>query len=137
MRLRPSCSPTWSVSPWAKRRPLRFTAGVRRQFWSRNCIAMGLAAGFLEPLESTSIHLVQSALTRLLAMFPDRDCNPILVAEFNRASRFEYERIRDFLIFHYHAQQRQEPLWRYTRTMEIPATLQFKIEHFRNGGRVL
>lgn len=124
-------------APVGEPRPLRFTAGVRREFWARNCVAIGLSAGFLEPLESTSIHLVQSAITRLLALFPDRDCNPILAQEFNRASRFEYERIRDFIILHYRAQQREEPLWRYARSMEIPEELQFKVDHFRNGGRIL
>jgi tryptophan 7-halogenase len=123
--------------PLGDPRPLRFTAGVRRRFWMRNCVAIGLSAGFLEPLESTSIHLVQSAITRLLAMFPDRDCNPLLAQEFNRATRFEYERIRDFLILHYCAQQREEPLWRQARSMRIPESLQLKIDHFRNGGRIL
>ncbi len=123
--------------PLGDPRPLRFTAGIRHEPWSRNCVAIGLSAGFLEPLESTSIHLVQSAITRLLALFPDREFDPMLAREFNRASRFEYERIRDFLILHYHAQQRQEPLWRHARSMEIPEPLQWKIEHFRNGGRIL
>ncbi len=123
--------------PLGDPRPLRFTAGIRHELWSRNCVAIGLSGGFLEPLESTSIHLVQSAITRLLALFPDRDFDPMLAREFNRASRFEYERIRDFLVLHYHAQQRQEPLWRYARSMEIPELLQLKIEHFRNGGRIL
>lgn len=120
--------------PIGEPRSLRFTTGVRRQTWARNCVAVGLSAGFLEPLESTALHLVQSALTRLLLLFPDRDFDPALAREFNRASREEYEWIRDFLILHYHAQWREESMWRHTRSMPIPETLRTRIDHFRHSG---
>ena len=100
-------------------------------------VAIGLAAGFLEPLESTALHLVQAAVMRLLALFPDRDCDPLLSREFNRLTRNEFERIRDFLVLHYHAQQRDEPMWHATRAMAIPETLQYKIDQFRHSGRIV
>jgi len=122
----------------AEPRVLRFTTGRRRKLWSRNCVALGLAAGFLEPLESTSIHLIQKSLTHLFNLFPDRSFSPVLIEEFNRLALVEYDHIRDFVVLHYKANSRDDaPLWRYCRDMSIPDSLARRLEFFRNSGRVL
>jgi tryptophan halogenase len=115
---------------------LRFVTGKRRKMWNRNCVAIGLSAGFLEPIESTSIHLVQSAAIRLVRLFPDAATDQETIDEYNRQADFEWERVRDFIILHYWANQRDGEFWEYCRTMELPATLQHKIDVWSSNGRI-
>ena len=117
-------------------RPLRFTTGVRKRQWVGNCVALGLAAGFREPLESTSIHLIQSALSRLLAMLPGRTISPALRDAFNRQAAFEWTRVRDFLILHYHANQRDGDFWADLRALTLPDTLEHKLAEWRAGAYI-
>ena len=114
---------------------LRFTTGMRTEPWQGNCLALGLAAGFLEPLESTSIHLIQSGIARFLSMLPRRDATALMAGEFNRQSRFEWESVRDFLILHYAANERHgEPFWDRCRSMTLPDSLATRLELFRATG---
>jgi tryptophan halogenase len=123
--------------PLAEPRLVRFQTGRRKQSWMRNCVAVGLASGFMEPLESTSIHLIQTAINRIIKFFPHTGFDAVDIAEFNRQTQQEYEYIRDFLVLHYKATQRDDsPYWDYCRTMPVPEGLQRKIDLFASNGRI-
>ena len=118
-------------------RVIRFTTGRRERFWVGNCVAIGLSSGFLEPLESTSIHLIQSGVVKLATLFPDRDFDPAYADEYNRQILAEFDGIRDFIIMHYHLNQRDDSsFWRSCAEAEVPESLSRRIELFRKSGRI-
>jgi len=118
-------------------RVIKFTTGSRRKHWNKNVVAMGLASGFMEPLESTSIHLAQRAIIRLMQMFPYDGVRQPDVEEFNNQMKFEIENIRDFIVLHYHVTNRRDTaFWRHCSSMPIPDSLQHRIELFKQAGRV-
>lgn len=127
--------------PLAEPRKINFTTGRRVKQWHKNCVAIGLSSGFLEPLESTSLHLVQSAIIRLTKLFPRNGIQPQHIDEFNRQSQTEFEQIRDFIILHYHLNAKQSAdnergLWQQCRDMDIPESLQHKIDLFKTTATV-
>jgi tryptophan halogenase len=129
---------TLEGEPLAEPNLIRFITGHRERFWSGNCIALGLAAGFLEPLESTSITLIYSGIQRLLELWPDRSFDPALAADYNRITTLEYERVRDFLMLHYWANRRPgQPLWDAARAMALPDKLAHKVRMFTSRGRMV
>jgi tryptophan 7-halogenase len=124
--------------PTADPRKISFTAGVRDKLWEKNVIALGLSGGFIEPLESTSIHLIQTGISKLFWLFPDKRFSDVERNEYNRLMAEQFAYIRDFIVLHYKATTRDDtPFWRYVRDMEIPDTLAHKIALFQEKGRIL
>ncbi len=118
-------------------RVLKFKTGTRRKHWNKNCVAIGLASGFIEPLESTSIHLIQQSVVRLMQSLPSTEMEPAVVDDFNRKMRLEIENVRDFIVLHYHVTQRDDSeFWRYCKSMEIPKSLQDRIDLFVQSAQV-
>ena len=127
---------TLASAPLSSPKQLRFTTGQREKMWTKNCLALGLSGGFLEPLESTSIYLIQAGISRLLALFPDTGFNATEIDEYNKLMDREFAQVRDFLILHYVANERRgEPFWDYVRNMSIPDSLKRKIDLFKGRGR--
>jgi tryptophan halogenase len=118
-------------------RLIRFATGHRRKFWEKNCIAIGLSAGFLEPLESTSLYLIRQGISRFIALFPDASLPSVMRDEYNRWMQKDFEQVRDLLALHYYANERDEPFWRHCRNMVIPETLERRLALFAEGGRFL
>ena len=118
-------------------RLIKFRPGTRLKHWHKNCVAIGLSSGFIEPLESTSIHLIQRGIVRLMQTFPLTGIKQSDIDEFNRQTKTDLEHIRDFIVLHYHVTNRQDtPFWRHCRNMEIPGSLQHRIDLFSETGRV-
>jgi tryptophan halogenase len=118
-------------------RMIRFATGHRQRFWEKNCVAIGLSAGFLEPLESTSLYLIRQGISRFIALFPDASLPPVLRDEYNRWMTRDFEQVRDLLVLHYVANAREEPFWRHCRNIDVPETLRRRMELFSTGGRFL
>lgn len=125
------------AEPLGDPRTIRFKTGCRDQFWYKNCVGIGLSSGFLEPLESTSIFLIQQGIARFISLYPSANNADVIRNEYNRLMTREFAQVRDFIILHYHATQRTDSeFWNYCRTMSIPDSLQHKIDLFKAGGRV-
>lgn len=124
--------------PSAEPRLIRFTPGRRKRAWIGNVVAIGLSSGFLEPLESTSIHLIQTGIGKLLSLFPRASCDPLLAEQYNRIFAREMEDVRDFLVLHYHfTAGRNEPMWQHCQSTPMPDTLAYKVAQFEASGRIM
>jgi tryptophan halogenase len=119
-------------------RTVKFTTGMRKKAWNKNVLAIGLSGGFLEPLESTSIHMIQSVITMMFMYFPNKNFNSADIDRFNDQVSHLYNRVKDFIILHYSVTQRNDTdFWNYVRTMPVPESLTNKIDLYKSSGRIL